>query len=71
MNKEKLKNQVTINLTDDDLKLLNFICDANDRRAGEMVRILLKPILRNEFTKLMQNQHAENNEPLTIPIFKQ
>ena len=70
MNKEKLKNQVTINLTDDDMQLLNVLCDAHNRRAGELVRILLKPALRNEFTKLMQNQHAENNEPLTIPIFK-
>lgn len=70
MNKDKLKNQVTINLSDDDMQLLNALCDAYNRRAGELVRILLKPVLRNEFTKLMQNQHAENNEPFTIPIFK-
>lgn len=70
MNKDKLKNQVTINLSDDDMRLLNVLCDAHNRRAGELVRILLKPALRNEFTKLMQDQHAENNQPLTIPIFK-
>ena len=70
MNDTKLNNQYTINFDDDVSDLIKKLSQAYQRKPAELLRMLLKPVLINEYAKIQAIQHAENKKPWQAAIFK-
>ena len=66
---EKLKNQFCINLDDATAQQVEAIAEAYQRKPAELLRLLLAPVLRNEWAKIQREEHPENREPLTLARF--
>ena len=66
---EKLQNQFTINTDDETRAQIEKIAEYYQRKPAELLRLLLGPALRNEWAKIQQQEHPENNEPIQQAIF--
>lgn len=60
----KLKNQVTVNLSDDYFQELNKAAELLERKPAELARILLTRQLNELWVDLMKQEHPENAKPL-------
>ena len=60
MLKNKLQNQFTINFDDDYKTLINKIAEYYQRKPAELLRLLLIPVLHNEYSKIMADQYPTN-----------
>ena len=71
-NKNMLKNDnaITINLNDNLIDMIDKIASYHQRKPAELLRLLLTPVLINEYTKIQSAIHPENNEPIKQAIFK-
>lgn len=69
MNKNKLNNQYTINFDDDYKKLIDLLSDAYNRKPAELLRLLLIPVLHNEYIKLIKAGQYNDND-FTKPVYK-
>lgn len=70
MNKSKLTKQFTINFDDATSNLINKLADINQRKPAEYLRLLLLPVLLDEYAKTQLIQHSENAQPIQPAIFK-
>ena len=70
MDQLKNNNAITINVSDDLKNEIMIIASYYQRKPAELLRLLLKPVICNEYAKIMQQQHPENNAPLVEAIFK-
>lgn len=61
MSKQKLNNQYTLNFDDDYKKLIDLLSDAYNRKPAELLRLLLIPVIHNEYIKLLQAGNYESN----------
>ena len=59
----KLKNQITINLNDEAAELVQILADYYQRKPAELVRLLLVPVLVDQFAKVQRQTHPENAQP--------
>ena len=66
---KKLNNQFCINLDDATAQQVEAIAEAYQRKPAELLRLLLAPVLRNEWAKIQREEHPENREPLTLARF--
>lgn len=66
---EKLTNQFTINLTDDQAEQLRKIANYCQRKPAELLRLLLVPALCNEWAKIQRREHQENQAAPTVARF--
>lgn len=66
---EKLKNQFTINTDDATRAQIEKIAEYYQRKPAELLRLLLAPALRNEWAKIQQQEHPENNAAPTVARF--
>lgn len=66
----KLNNQITINLSDDYKQLIDAIAEYNKRKPAELVRLLLEPVLIDEYAKIMRAIHPSNSTPAEIAQYK-
>lgn len=66
----KNDNPVTINLNDNLIELLDKLSSYYQRKPAELLRILITPVLINEYAHIMKVQHPENNTPMTKAHFK-
>lgn len=57
---EKLKNQYCINLDDATAQQVEKIAEYYQRKPAELLRLLLAPVLRNEWAAIQREQHPEN-----------
>ena len=71
-NQNQLKNDnaITININDNLINMVIKIAEHHQRKPAELLRILLTPIIVNEWIKLQQEEHPENLEPPTVATFR-
>lgn len=69
--KNKLTEQFTINTDKDTAALIERIAEHYQRKPAELLRLLLAPVLRDEYAKIQRQEHPENTEPLTVATFHQ
>ena len=66
---EKLTRQYCINVDENTARMVEIIAEHYQRKGGELLRLLLAPILRDEWAKIQRQEHQENQEPPTIARF--
>ena len=71
INKEQLNNAITVNVNDEMAQQIRAIAEYCNRKPAELLRLLLTPVIINEYTKIMLLKHDENRQPMTQAIFKQ
>lgn len=57
---KKLKNQYCINLDDDTAQMVERIAEHEQRKAAELLRLLLVPALRKKWVEIQTQEHPEN-----------
>lgn len=68
---QKNNNAITINVNDDIKKEIEILASYYQRKPAELLRLLLTPVIINEYAKIMLLKHDENRQPMTQAIFKQ
>lgn len=68
---QKLKNAITINIDDPTRAQIEIISTYYNRKPAELLRLLLTPVIINEYAKIQRIAHPENSDPMTIATFKQ
>lgn len=68
---QKNNNAITINVNDDLKNEIDYIARYYQRKPAELLRLLLTPVIINEYAKIMLLKHDENRQPMTTAIFKQ
>ena len=67
---EKLKNQFTINLNDEDAQKLKALANYYNRKPCEILRLLAQPQILKEFIKMNCELYPENKNTPQKAIFK-
>ena len=67
---EKLTNCYSVNLDEDSAQMIEAIAREQQRKPRELLRLLLKPIIKAEWIKLQTEQHPENQQAPTVAQFK-
>lgn len=67
---EKLQNQFTINTDSATAEQIKRIAEYYQRKPAELLRLLLAPILRDEWANIQREQHPENQLPPTVAKFR-
>lgn len=66
----KNKNAITINVNDDYKKLIDLLASYHQRKTAEYLRLILQPLLINEYAKIQLAEHPTNAQPMQQAIFK-
>ena len=66
----KNNNAITINVNDDIKKDIDFIAAHYQRKPAELLRLLLEPVILNEFAQIMTQTHADNKNVMQRATFK-
>lgn len=67
---EKLTNCYSINLDEESAAMIEAIAREQQRKPRELLRLLLKPVIRAEWIKLQTQTHQENQQAPTVAKFK-
>lgn len=67
----KLNKQITINFDEATYKQIDIIAQHYQRKPAELLRLLLIPILINQYVTIQRATHLENTQPLTQAIFNE
>lgn len=70
-NELKNNNAITINLNDELKKELEYIAEYYQRKTAELLRLLITPIIINEYATIQLKQHPENAQPMERATFKE
>lgn len=65
----KLQKQFTINTDEETARQIELIAKYYQRKPAELLRLILAPALRNEWAKIQQREHPENNTAPTVARF--
>lgn len=57
---KKLNNQYNINVDDDTAQMIERIAEHEQRKAAELLRLLLVPALRKKWVEIQTQEHPEN-----------
>lgn len=71
MEYKKNNNAITINVNDDIKKEIEILASYYQRKPADLLRLLLTPVIINEYAKIQRIAHLENMQPLEPAIFKQ
>lgn len=66
----KNDNAITINLNDNLIALIDKLAAYYQRKPAELLRLLITPVLIDEYAKIQKLIHTENAQPLEKAIFK-
>lgn len=66
---KKLNNQFCINLDDATAQQVEQIAEYYQRKPAELLRLLLAPVLRNEWATIQRQEHPENQAAPTLARF--
>ena len=69
-NNEKLTNCYSINLDEESARMIEAIAREQQRKPRELLRLLLKPVIKAEWIKLQTQTHPENQQAPTVAQFK-
>lgn len=67
----KNNNAITINVNDEIKKEIEYIAAHYQRKPAELLRLLLEPVIINEFAQIMTQTHADNKNAMQRATFKQ
>ena len=67
----KRNKHITVNLTDEEMTLLNRIAEMYDRKPSELARILLNRATLAEWCDIQNKEHPENLAPFSVPKLPQ
>lgn len=67
---EKLTNCYSVNLDEESAQMIEAIAREQQRKPRELLRLLLKPIIKAEWIKLQTEKHPENQQAPTVAQFK-
>lgn len=67
----KLTQQYCLHFDEATAREIETLAQHHQRNASEYLRLLLLPIIINEYALLMKKQYSENNTPPEKAIFKQ
>lgn len=65
----KLQNQFCVNVDDATAQQIIKIAEYYQRKPAELLRLLLAPVLRNEWAKIQRQEHPENQTAPTLARF--
>lgn len=66
---QKNNNAITINVNDDLKNEIDYIARYYQRKPAELLRLLLTPVIINEYAKIQKTLHTVNNEPMKEATF--
>ena len=66
---EKLKNSYSINLDDETADTLEALARELQRKPRELLRLLIAPIIRQEWEKLNRERYPENKQAPQVAHF--
>ena len=66
---KKLNNQYNINVDDDTAQMIERIAEHEQRKAAELLRLLLVPALRKKWVEIQTQEHPENQDTPTVAKF--
>jgi hypothetical protein len=66
----KNNNAITINLNDDYKAMIDKLAQYYQRKTADYIRVILQPVLIDEYKKMMLSIHKENTQPIKQAIFK-
>lgn len=66
----KNNNAITINLNDDYKAMIDKLAQYHQRKTADYIRVILQPLLIDEYKKMMLLIHKENTQPIKQAIFK-
>ena len=66
---KKLTKQFCINLDDATAQQVEQIAEYYQRKPAELLRLLLAPVLRNEWAAIQRAEHPENQTAPTLARF--
>lgn len=67
---QKLERQICIKVDEDTARQITLLAQYYQRREGELLRLLLAPVLRDYWAKMQQEQHQENQQAPTLARFR-
>jgi len=59
----KRNKHITVNLTTEEMTLLNRLCEIYERKPADLARILLNRVMLAEWGKIQVKEHPENAQP--------
>lgn len=65
----KLQNQFCVNVDDATAQQILKIAEYYQRKPAELLRLLLAPVLRNEWATIQRAEHPENQTAPTLARF--
>lgn len=68
-NNNKLNKQFTINTDKETAQQIELIAEYYQRKPAELLRLLLAPVLRNEWATIQRAEHPENQTAPTLARF--
>ena len=71
MEYKKNNNAITINVNDDIKKEIEILASYYQRKPADLLRLLLVPVIINEYAKIQRIAHPENSDAMIIATFKQ
>lgn len=60
---EKRSKHITVNLTTEEMTLLNRLCEIYERKPADLARILLNRVALAEWAKIQAKEHPESAQP--------
>ena len=66
----KNNNAITINLNDDYKAMIDKLAQFYQRKTADYIRVILQPLLIDEYKKMMLLSHKENTQPIQQAIYK-
>ena len=69
-NNNKLTKQFTINTDEETARQIELIAELYQRKPAELLRLLLAPVLRNEWATIQRAEHPENKNAPILATFK-
>lgn len=66
----KNNNAITINVNDDLRAMIDKLAQHYQRKIADYIRVILTPVLIEQYAKMQRATHTENAQPLTIATFK-
>lgn len=67
---EKKMRNFCVRVDEPTAQQIQTLADYYQRTASDLLRLLLAPVLRQQWAEMEREQHKENQEPPTLARFK-
>lgn len=67
---ERMTESYTVNLDQETAQTLEALARAKQRKPRELLRLLVAPLIRQEWERLQVETYEENRQPLTVAHYE-